>query len=75
MITASGKDGPIRTLNDSLIQDFNIILEHLEPRKCEYIYDSIKHSIISESDKHYSNKVRFRLVEILLKHFTYKDTK
>ena len=64
-------------MNESLIQDFSIILDNLEVGHCEYFYETIQNSIISEGERqqHYSSKVKFRLIEILLKHFPYKDTK
>lgn len=34
-------DGPLLSLNENFVQDFETILDHISPEKVEYIYDSI----------------------------------
>ena len=67
--------GVIRNLNESMIFDFQTILDNLPVEKCEYIYDCINESINEDSGKHYSYKMKLKLAEIVCKHFNYKNNK
>lgn len=70
------KDGPIRTLNDSLILDFGVLLEHLDASSCDYLFECLTHSILdSEHGKQYSYKNKLKIADLILKHFNYKDTR
>lgn len=68
--------GPTPILNESLIADFQTILEHLPVEKCGYIYDCILESINDDSPtKHYSVKIKLKLAEIVCKNFNFKDNR
>ena len=73
LLTSKKLGQPIRSLNDSLISDFKIILSSLPMSQCEYIYDCIAESISEDTGKHYNTKVKLKLIELILKNFNYKD--
>jgi hypothetical protein len=76
LLTALGKDGPVKNLNDSLILDFGVLLDHLEISSCHYLFDCLTNSILdSDSGKQYNNKMKLRIVELILKHFNFRDTR
>lgn len=76
MLTTLSRDGPIWNLNESLILDFGVLLDHLEISSCPYLFDCLTHSIIdSEPGRQYNNKMKLRIVELILKHFNFRDTR
>ena len=40
--------GPLNTLNEGVLSDFNTILDHLPVERCEYIMDCIKNFVNEE---------------------------
>jgi hypothetical protein len=67
----------LKSLNDSIIADLQVILENMNPGQCGYIYDCIKESINDESGggKQYNNKTKLKLSEIVCRSFNFMDNK
>ena len=41
ILTSQRLDGPLKSVNDFLVQEFQVILEHLPIEKCDYIFECL----------------------------------